>query len=136
MPVRKIKCAYAGCGKRFIPKSRNHRFCSRKCQESAAREQHLRQTEFEIFAHDNFRCQYCGRSPKDGAVLTVDHIYPQRSGGKSDRFNLITACRKCNSQKNNKLLPKDLILESWEANKEFFTYQEARDYWENWRKYK
>ena len=29
---------------------------------------------FTIFHRDNFTCQYCGRTPQDGAKLVIDHI--------------------------------------------------------------
>ncbi|MDD3051375.1 MAG: HNH endonuclease [Candidatus Cloacimonetes bacterium] len=43
-------------------------------------------------------CNYCGSSQN----LALDHIFPQRYGGKDDAENLIFACRKCNSSKGKK----------------------------------
>ena len=43
-------------------------------------------------------CNYCGSSEK----LALDHIFPQRFGGKDDAENLIYACRICNSSKGKK----------------------------------
>ncbi len=43
-------------------------------------------------------CNYCG-SPNN---LTLDHIFPQKYGGKDDAENLIIACRTCNSSKGKK----------------------------------
>ena len=31
---------------------------------------------FEVLNRDGFRCRYCGRSQRDGAVLHVDHVVP------------------------------------------------------------
>jgi len=46
-------------------------------------------------------CNYCGSSDK----LSLDHIFPQKLGGRDDAENLIFACRTCNSSKGK----KDLI---------------------------
>jgi hypothetical protein len=43
-------------------------------------------------------CNYCGSKDK----LALDHIFPQRLGGKDDAENLIFACRTCNSSKGKK----------------------------------
>ena len=43
-------------------------------------------------------CNYCGSSDK----LSLDHIFPQKYGGKDDAENLIFACKACNSSKGKK----------------------------------
>lgn len=43
-------------------------------------------------------CNYCGSSEK----LALDHIFPQKYGGKDNAENLIYACRTCNSSKGKK----------------------------------
>lgn len=43
-------------------------------------------------------CNYCGSADK----LALDHIFPQKLGGKDDAENLIFACRACNSSKGKK----------------------------------
>ena len=43
-------------------------------------------------------CNYCGSSKK----LALDHILPQRFGGKDNAENLIYACKTCNSSKGKK----------------------------------
>lgn len=43
-------------------------------------------------------CNYCGSAEK----LALDHILPQKYGGKDDAGNLIFACRACNSSKGKK----------------------------------
>lgn len=125
-------CLYSGCKKLFSPKNPQHKCCSFQCRQNYKRELKIRHVDFEIFAHDKFRCQYCGRMPRDGIRLTVDHIYPKVREGKSERFNLITACSECNSQKSGILLSKELVIELWQANKENFTYEEAKIYWEKY----
>ncbi len=43
-------------------------------------------------------CNYCGSTEK----LSLDHIFPQKLGGRDDAENLIFACRTCNSSKGKK----------------------------------
>ena len=44
------------------------------------------------------KCSYCGATEK----LALDHIFPQKLGGKDAGDNLIYACRSCNSSKGKK----------------------------------
>ena len=61
---------------------------------------------FRILERDGFRCQYCGRSPKDdnSVVLHIDHIFPVSKGGTDKESNLITSCKECNLGKKDKIL--------------------------------
>jgi hypothetical protein len=43
-------------------------------------------------------CNYCGAAKN----LTLDHIFPQKSGGEDAAENLIFACKSCNSSKGKK----------------------------------
>jgi hypothetical protein len=43
-------------------------------------------------------CNYCGSTKK----LALDHIFPQKFGGKDNAENLILACKTCNSSKGKK----------------------------------
>ncbi|MDR1202111.1 MAG: HNH endonuclease [Tannerellaceae bacterium] len=43
-------------------------------------------------------CNYCGSTEK----LSLDHIFPQKYGGRDNAENLIFACRSCNSSKGKK----------------------------------
>lgn len=61
---------------------------------------------FEILKRDGFKCVYCGRSPKEGVILHVDHILPNRKGGRENPENLVTACSECNLGKSDVLLDK------------------------------
>lgn len=71
----------------------------------------------QILARDGYRCQYCGITRADGAILEVDHKVPKAKGGADRISNLITSCRECNRSKRDKLLeipplsrPERLIL--------------------------
>lgn len=59
---------------------------------------------FAIFRRDKFRCQYCGRTVKDGIQLTLEHIVPLIKGGDWGSDNLLTACHECNEGKAEDLL--------------------------------
>lgn len=52
-----------------------------------------------VYRRDNFECVYCGCNHRK--TLTLDHVIPQSKGGKDSWDNLVTACRKCNSEKSN-----------------------------------
>lgn len=45
-------------------------------------------------------CQYClNKIPLHQA--TKDHAYPRSKGGSNDDFNIVLACRRCNSEKDD-----------------------------------
>lgn len=56
---------------------------------------------FEILKRNDYRCQMCGLTAKDGAVLQIDHITPVAKGGSNDADNLQVLCRDCNAGKSD-----------------------------------
>ena len=109
-------------------------YCCKKCSRKFFKDkqkQDRKITHFEIFEHNNFTCQYCGKTIQDNIKLTVDHIYPLIKGGKSDRFNLTTACEACNSTKGTSLLSIENLILRWKRNPKHYTYKEALTYWNN-----
>ncbi len=50
----------------------------------------------ELFARDNYTCQYCSQQTKD---LTIDHVVPRFLGGEHIWENLVSACKPCNQRK-------------------------------------
>ena len=72
---------------------------------------------FEILKRDNFTCQYCGKSQKDGATLHVDHIKPFSKGGRTIPENLVTACFECNIGKSDNPLDEKLLANRNESFK-------------------
>lgn len=56
-----------------------------------------------LYIRDGFSCAYCGRNLKDAepADVTLDHLLPRCHGGSNDATNLITACRSCNSSRQD-----------------------------------
>lgn len=53
----------------------------------------------EIFENYDFKCVYC-----KGEATCLDHVIPISKGGADAPFNLVAACRPCNTSKSNKLL--------------------------------
>ena len=56
-------------------------------------------TRHNIFKRDNYTCVYCGE--KNRKLLTLDHVIPQSKGGPNTWNNLVTACKKCNNEKDS-----------------------------------
>ena len=49
----------------------------------------------EVFERDAYRCRKCNSY----ISLTVDHIVAESNGGATEKSNLQTLCRPCNSRK-------------------------------------
>ncbi len=54
-----------------------------------------------LFARDDFRCQYCGQS-KPTNQLSLDHVLPRSLGGKTSWENIVCSCTHCNSRKGGR----------------------------------
>lgn len=53
-----------------------------------------------VFLRDDHICQFCGSAP-GLQKLSIDHVLPRSKGGKTSWYNVITACKACNSSKGN-----------------------------------
>jgi len=61
-----------------------------------------------IKARDGHACVYCGATEKSsGSHLHLDHLTPKAKGGADVATNLVLACRRCNSAR------QDLSLRAW-----------------------
>ena len=60
-------------------------------------------TNTSLFRRDQHLCLYCGKSFEE-RHLTRDHVIPLSKGGKDHWMNVVSACRRCNQFKGNKLL--------------------------------
>jgi 5-methylcytosine-specific restriction endonuclease McrA len=56
-------------------------------------------TRRAVFARDGWACQYCG-----AAAENLDHVVPKSKGGAHAWDNVVAACRRCNSKKENRLI--------------------------------
>jgi len=54
-----------------------------------------------IYARDQYTCQYCGSAFATGE-LTFDHVIPVAQGGRKDWENIVTCCITCNRQKGGR----------------------------------
>ena len=58
-------------------------------------------SRINVFARDDFRCQYCGAKRTIGD-LNYDHVVPRVQGGKTVWENIVTSCYDCNSRKRGR----------------------------------
>lgn len=56
----------------------------------------LRVSRF-VLERDGFVCYYCGNE-----ATTADHVIPKSKGGPAEPWNLVAACRPCNSRKRDR----------------------------------
>jgi 5-methylcytosine-specific restriction endonuclease McrA len=65
----------------------------------------LGKTAVKIKARDAHACVYCNRNAEtSGAALHLDHLTPRSAGGEDVPTNLVLACRRCNSARQNMTL--------------------------------
>ena len=60
-------------------------------------------TKTSLFRRDQHLCLYCGKDLPE-KELTRDHVVPLSRGGRDIWMNVVTACRRCNQHKGNKML--------------------------------
>ena len=54
-------------------------------------------TRRAVFARDAWTCQFCGAPAEN-----LDHVIPRSRGGEHAWENVVAACRRCNSKKENR----------------------------------
>ena len=54
-----------------------------------------------VFARDEFTCQYCGKE-EAGNKLSLDHVIPRSHGGPTNWENIVACCLRCNSRKGGR----------------------------------
>ena len=52
-----------------------------------------------VYARDNYTCQYCSYKAKNRMELTLDHVVPKSRGGPKTWDNIVSSCHKCNTSK-------------------------------------
>jgi 5-methylcytosine-specific restriction endonuclease McrA len=67
-------------------------------------------SRLNIYARDNFRCQFCGKK-FDTEELTFDHVVPRSRGGVTSWENIVTCCVPCNSSKADRT-PSEVAVHS------------------------
>lgn len=55
-----------------------------------------------VYRRDQGCCVYCGRFlTREDPDRTVDHVIPKSKGGPNRMWNLVVACKACNSEKDD-----------------------------------
>jgi len=54
-----------------------------------------------LFARDDYRCQYCGKA-EPTHKLSLDHVVPRSHGGATTWENIVCSCLRCNSRKGGR----------------------------------
>lgn len=61
-----------------------------------------------VLTRDGYQCVYCGEqssAEKEAGkrpILSIDHLIPESRGGACNMANLVTCCRACNNEKNDR----------------------------------
>jgi 5-methylcytosine-specific restriction endonuclease McrA len=61
-----------------------------------------------VTERDGYKCVYCGtqstpeRESSSRRLLSIDHITPESRGGTASVDNLVTCCKPCNNEKNDR----------------------------------
>jgi 5-methylcytosine-specific restriction endonuclease McrA len=53
-----------------------------------------------VYQRDGYTCQYCGER-RPAHELSYDHVVPRSAGGRTEWRNIVTACRACNTRKDD-----------------------------------
>ena len=68
--------------------------------ESMSNKEHFHNTREEALLRDQFRCQDCGRTEKDGIELHAHHQQQRWRGGSDSTENLLSLCRDCHVERH------------------------------------
>lgn len=66
-----------------------------------------------ILERDNYKCSYCMKELNRDEFY-IDHVFPRSKGGHNFRSNLLTACKSCNTKKNDQN-PEDFLLGNYRS---------------------
>lgn len=72
---------------------------SRPVKPRSSRHKIPNRVRFLVLQRDRYRCQICGRSAQDGALLHIDHKVARANGGSDQLDNLWVLCSLCNNGK-------------------------------------
>lgn len=85
-------------------------------------------TNRTLFARDRQICLYCGER-FSLLLLSRDHIVPLSRGGRDRWTNVVTACKRCNNRKGNRLLSEcgmELLAVPYTPNRHEYLYLSNR----------
>jgi hypothetical protein len=87
-----------------------------------------------IYRRDGYTCMYCDSKEN----LTLDHVIPKCKGGQNEWDNLVTCCKKCNSDKGDKSLKQSgfkLRFEPYKPTFRQFAMMVKEGYKQEWNEY-
>lgn len=61
----------------------------------------VRFSRTNVFARDNYTCQYCSKQPRT-SELNLDHVIPRSRGGATTWENVVCSCVPCNLKKGRR----------------------------------
>lgn len=64
-------------------------------------QQSVRFSRKNLFARDDYQCQYCGKRVP-AQRLSIDHVIPRSHGGPTTWENVVACCLRCNSHKGGR----------------------------------
>jgi len=67
-----------------------------------AKARELRQSPWWQRRRSSGICHYCGQQV-GAKALTMDHLIPLVRGGRSNKGNIVAACKDCNNKKKHQL---------------------------------
>ena len=60
-------------------------------------------TRRNMYIRDGYICQYCNNNFSSDE-LTIDHVRPRSKGGRTSWTNCVSACRRCNTAKGQRIM--------------------------------
>lgn len=73
----------------------------RLIKEIHANKKGVKFSRSNVYTRDKFRCCYCGKKFHT-SDLNYDHVLPRSRGGKTAWENIVTACRRHNTEKDDR----------------------------------
>lgn len=106
--VFRIRGGYSrATGKRTVVTLNSILSCKGKVYTNTRKEPPL--TNSALFRRDQNICLYCGNRFENGD-LSRDHVIPLSRGGSDEWTNVVTACKRCNARKGNRM-PEEREME-------------------------
>jgi len=78
----------------------------------------LQRLRAEVIEKRGRHCSYCGVGPLYKRALHLDHVTPQKLGGKTEFANLRPACSHCNTKKSSRRLSDYIVIRLAEIDRE------------------
>jgi 5-methylcytosine-specific restriction endonuclease McrA len=87
----------------------------RRAKEKLLPHKFTRSDWYATIRYFGHRCAYCGIKFSKKNPATREHVIPICKNGPTVKWNVVSACGKCNSSKNG------YTMETWYRSQSFFT---------------